>query len=231
MARIDAGRVTRVVRLANERVEEFESLLPDVEHAALAGVNPPLEAALAKVLAPRFGDRLLHIEPALGVGLVNLCRAPERVGLDRLLACRAALERTEDATVVADFGTAATFNLVTPPGVFRGGLIAPGLALGARARAGGAAALPGIAARSGLPPLVGLSTDEAIDGGTYWTAVGGLERFVAGVTRALGRRPVVLATGGDAERVAAGTPAVDQVVLELVLEGIWHVWRDRRGGE
>ena len=189
----------------------------------VAGVVPEVEDLLIEVIGPDGVDR---IDGSRNAGLVNRCRNPEQVGIDRLLAARAAFERTGAETLVFDFGTAFTANLVVPPGEFLGGAIGPGLGLAARALGRGAALLPEIEATDGLPPVLGSSTEEALRAGIFWNLVGGVERIVAEVTRSRERRPRVVATGGDAARIASGTDAIEEVVEHLVLEGLWHVSRE-----
>ena len=49
------------------------------------------------------------------------------VGIDRLLNVLAAYRRTKTATIVIDFGTAITVDVVSKKGEFLGGLILPGI--------------------------------------------------------------------------------------------------------
>jgi type III pantothenate kinase len=185
-----------------------------------------VDFAALEALAGRFGRDVFVVDANVPLGLENRCREPERVGVDRLLASRAALERTGTTTLVVDLGTAATFNLVEPPGVFCGGLIAPGLGLALSALHRGTAKLPEVDLPAEPPAAIGLSTDEAILGGVTWVLVGGIERIVRNVTDLVGRRPVVVATGGDAERLRKCGAFFDLVVPGLVLEGLWHVHAD-----
>ena len=54
---------------------------------------------------------------------------PDAVGIDRLIGCLAARQglAVNEAAIVVDAGTAVTIDLVTGDGVFRGGVIYPGV--------------------------------------------------------------------------------------------------------
>ncbi|MBI4616293.1 MAG: type III pantothenate kinase [Planctomycetes bacterium] len=226
---VEGGEIRAVRRAPAGNPEdcfpEGERVRPDA--VLLASVNPPAEERVLALVRDRFGVEPLRVTSAGGVGLTNRCRPPERVGIDRLLAARAALERTGTDTLVLDFGTAATANLVSRDRVFHGGLIGPGLSLAARALAGGTAALPAVESPGAPPAFLGRSTEDAIRGGVFWTLVGAVERIVRGIAEEWGKPLVVFATGGDAERVAGATRSIDRVVPTLVLEGLLHVHRDR----
>jgi type III pantothenate kinase len=64
------------------------------------------------------------------------------VGPDRVVAAAAAFEAVGGPLVVASFGTALTISAVSAEGVFLGGVICPGLRLGAKVLHEATAALP-----------------------------------------------------------------------------------------
>jgi type III pantothenate kinase len=133
--------------------------------------------------------------------------APERVGIDRLLAALTAnhLRQQDRPAVVIDLGTAITVDLVSAQGEFCGGAILPGFALSARALAEQTDALPLVSfvAEDQEPAPVGKSTVGAIESGLYWGAVGAIRELICQYTAAAVPPPDVFLTGGAAERVAA----------------------------
>ena len=54
---------------------------------------------------------------------------PREVGADRIINAVAAYERHRAGCLVVDFGTATTFDVVTPKGEYLGGAIAPGIGI------------------------------------------------------------------------------------------------------
>lgn len=150
---------------------------------------------------------------------------PARVGLDRLAAA-VAVNRLRDPArpaIVIDAGTAITVNLITPDGVFQGGVILPGLGLTARALSMGTDLLPLVAAEvySEPPPVVGKSTEAAIRSGLFWGNVGAVREIVDRVHGELAQTPQVFVTGGDAQRLVDFIAPDAKFAPDLVLAGIF----------
>src|SRR5690349_24243447 len=58
---------------------------------------------------------------------------PREVGADRIVNAVAAYEWAKGGVIVVDFGTATTFDCVTPKGEYLGGVITPGVQISAEA--------------------------------------------------------------------------------------------------
>ncbi len=156
-------------------------------------------------------------------------RHPERVGVDRVCSAAAAFRRVRGTCIVVQFGTAVTVDVVADDGVFLGGAILPGLAMQARALHEFTAALPLVAPN---PPeqIIGGDTEEAIRSGIVIGTAGAVRGLVEGIATQLGKWPQVIATGGDAARmagVAAATDFFDSLVPDLCLMGIGDCLNDR----
>jgi type III pantothenate kinase len=134
---------------------------------------------------------------------------PNRVGIDRLLGAVAAnhVRQKARAAVVIHVGTAITANLVTPDGAFAGGAILPGIALSARALHEHTDLLPRIdmVDLAEPPPVIGTSTEPAIESGLFWGAVGAMRelahRLVTNGDETADDAEILL-TGGAAPNVA-----------------------------
>ena len=116
-----------------------------------------------------------------------------RVGPDRLCNMAAAADSGLSSALVVDAGTATTFDLLLD-GVFRGGMIAPGMALAARR-------IGEVAARLNPVPFrpsswdVGRDTEAAMAAGAWHAGLGGVHAVVSGLKARYGEVPVVV-TGG-----------------------------------
>lgn len=167
------------------------------------------------------------------VPLVIRVDAPERVGIDRLMAAVAAdrVRRPDRAAIIVDAGTAITIDLLDENGAFCGGAILPGIALAARALAEQTDALPRVALEHlGHPPApLGKSTAPAIESGLYWGAVGAIRELVRRLSAELAAPPDVLITGGTSPQVAEVLAANEAWLVRhephLVLAGIALVSR------
>src|SRR6185436_15440340 len=80
--------------------------------------------------------------PGMRTGIPVLYDNPREVGADRIVNAVAAHARWSQGAIVVDFGTATTFDVVTPRGEYAGGIIAPGLMVSADALYSRTAKLP-----------------------------------------------------------------------------------------
>lgn len=217
-------QTSEVRRVAPQADEVFQALQAVFEQSpagtiiAACSVNSSnlrvLEAA-----SERLGQQVLLVGRDVPVPIDTHLPEPERIGADRLCTAAMAYHRLEHACVVADFGTAITIDCVNEDGLFLGGAILPGLAMGADALARGTAQLPRVPLAK--PEWVyGRNTVEAIAGGLVCGARGAVRGIVEGYATDLGHWPLVICTGGDAELVMGGSDLVQAIVPELCLMGV-----------
>ena len=67
------------------------------------------------------------VEPGVRTGVPVLMDNPREVGADRVVNALAAASLYDGPAIVVDFGTATTFDVVSPRGEYIGGAIAPGI--------------------------------------------------------------------------------------------------------
>lgn len=202
------GAARRILRLAERGGASI----------ALGSVHPDASRELAASLSRR-GVRVLDVLPALRRLVPARVRRPRQVGCDRLANALAVRRRPGRGALVVDFGTAVTFDLVSPRGEFLGGAISPGPRLAARALAERTALLPGIRIR---PPrgFVGRDTVSAMRAGIVLGIAALVEGMIASIRREA-RFPIdVVATGGDAATFRRLCPSLARVDPRLTLEGI-----------
>jgi type III pantothenate kinase len=237
----------RAVTNARASADELELLLDgllrlddlsfaDISAIACASVVPALTAAIEAVAA-RQERRLL----IAGVGTVPLPIRVERpgdVGADRLVNALAAARLYGAPAVVADFGTATTFDCVAPDGAYVGGAIAPGLELGLEALASRTAKLPRIDLRA-PDRAIGRDTVSAMQAGTVF----GYQALATGLLARIRRELAVdsgvavdevrtILTGGlSAAPWAAGIEGVDVIDPDLTLKGLGILHAEVSGGE
>ncbi|NWK55424.1 type III pantothenate kinase [Verrucomicrobiaceae bacterium N1E253] len=156
---------------------------------------------------------------------------PEQIGADRLVNAAAAHVLYGSPSIVLDFGTAVTFDVITAtgapnhqspkpaPAMYCGGVIAPGLA----------AMTEGLARRTALLPqieleeperAVGKSTEEAMLAGAVYGYRGLVREIITELRKEIPGEPIIIATGGDAPLITRGLPDIQHLAPQLTLEGL-----------
>jgi type III pantothenate kinase len=150
------------------------------------------------------------------------------VGADRIANAIAAYEqygRGLDAPlIIADLGTATTFDAVTANGEYLGGVICPGPQIAADALFQRAARLPRVDVRK-PEQVVGRTTVGAIESGLFWGYVGMVEGLIRRISDELGGNALCVATGGLADMIAPETTLIRHVDGDLTLHGLRIVWQ------
>ncbi|HTY45447.1 MAG TPA: type III pantothenate kinase [Patescibacteria group bacterium] len=186
----------------------------------VSSVVPGATAALKKDLKKIFpGLAPLVLGRNIKAPIKNLYRDPAQVGQDRLANAYAAFSRYARAAVVVDFGTAVTFDVISPKGAYLGGMILPGLGI----------CLDALAVRTALLPKVALSLPaEFIGRDTRNSMLSGVVHGFAALTdelakrikKKIGPRAKVIGTGGNIGLIARYCRAFDLIDPDLTLKGL-----------
>jgi type III pantothenate kinase len=186
---------------------------------SIASVVPELTFAYSRMSEERLRVRPLIITAESVRSLRVEYDPPSSVGADRLCGAVAALSRHRAPLVVVDVGTATVFDVVGEGGVYRGGVIAPGLQTGIEALHGKAALLPRV--ETVFPQsVVGHNTEAAIQSGVLFGAALMIDGMVEKIEHELGSPLTVVGTGGLAELLQSHCHRLKIIEPNLVLEGI-----------
>lgn len=191
----------------------------DIGGIAVSSVVPALTPAFEEVAREYLHREPLVVGPGIRTGIPILYEDPREVGADRIVNAVAGYAKFQSALIIVDFGTATTFDYVSPEGAYMGGMIAPGMVISMEALFSRASKLPKVALTR-PPRVLGRNTVHSMQSGIlfgYGCLVDGLiEKLSAEVDT----RPVVVATGGLAPLVATTTERIDHVEEFLTLEGL-----------
>lgn len=190
-----------------------------VSAAIIASVVPQLTDVMVSAIRQAVGREPLIVGPGLKTGISVLYDNPHDVGADRIVDAVAAFTRFQSGLIVVDFGTATTFNCVSPKGEYLGGVIVPGVKVSLEGLMQSAAKLRPVEL-SAPPHVLGRNTTHAIQSGAihgYAAMVDGLvERLMA----ELDFPCRVIATGGLASLIGKHTKRIEELDPNLTLEGL-----------
>jgi type III pantothenate kinase len=204
-----------------------DSLHAQLEGAIVASVVPPLNGAMTFMVQKYFGVEPMFVEPGVKTGIAIHVDNPLEVGADRIVNCAAAHHAYGGPTVIVDFGTATTFDVVTANAEFVGGVIAPGLNISAEALFARAARLPRVDVRR-PDHVIGTNTVVNMQSGIYFGYLGLVDGILARIKREVPDLKRVIATGGLASLFADDSEHIDLVDAELTLKGLKIIYDRNR---
>lgn len=192
----------------------------DVKGAIVASVVPPLTEPMLDLVRRAFGFEALVVGPGIKTGMSILYENPREVGADRIVNAVAAYERFHGGLIVVDFGTATTFDCVTPKGEYLGGVIAPGIQISADALFSRAAKLPRVEIQRPAK-VVGRNTQHSMQSGIVFGYVGLVDGLVERIIEETAFPScAVVATGGLARMIAPLSRTIQDVDDDLTLTGL-----------
>jgi type III pantothenate kinase len=193
----------------------------NIRGIVISSVVPPVDSTLRQVCERYFNLRPLFIEPGVKTGMPILYENPSEVGADRIVNGVAAFEKFGGPCIVVDFGTATTFDAISKKGEYMGGVIAPGIGIGAEALFVRTARLPRVDIRKPAKnTVIGTNTVGALQSGLYYGYVGLVDGILERLQKELGDAAKVVATGGYAPMIAGGSRFISEVDENLTLEGL-----------
>ena len=196
-----------------------DALQESLEGAIVSSVVPPLNGVVAAMIQKYFDIDPLFVEPGVKTGIAIHTDNPLEVGADRIVNCVAAHHAFGGPTVIVDFGTATTFDLVTADAKYVGGVIAPGLNISAEALFARAARLPRVDIRK-PDSVIGTNTVVNMQSGIYYGYLGLVDGILARIREEVPDLKRVVATGGLASLFEEDSQHIDEVDAELTLKGL-----------
>lgn len=190
-----------------------------IEGVAVSCVVPPMTRVVEDLTHSLFQRAPLIIGPGTKTGIPILYDVPREVGADRIVNAVAAYERSREATIVVDFGTATTFDYVTANGEYLGGAIVPGIGISLEALYTKTAKLYRVELIK-PPKVVGRNTVHAIQSGICYGYTALVDGMVDRIRKENSSRARVIATGGFAELIAGESTTIEAIDEFLTLDGL-----------
>ncbi len=134
---LDHWRVSTLeTRTADEWFVLIQGLIEQGIGSGAAAVSGVAVCATVPAVLHEWRDMLARhfeaipsvvVEPGVRTGVPVLMDNPREVGADRVINALAAATLYDGPAIVVDFGTATTFDVVSPRGEYIGGAISPGI--------------------------------------------------------------------------------------------------------
>lgn len=190
-----------------------------IQHIIISCVVPPMLNILAPLCQKYFGIEPLIVGPGVKTGMPIFYDNPKEVGADRIVNAVAAYEKYRKELIIVDFGTATTFDYISPKGEYMGGCIAPGIMISSEALFARASKLPRVElCKPSL--IITKDTVSGMQAGIMYGYAGLVDGIVERMKAESAADPLVVATGGLANLIAREAKQIDRVDDMLTLEGL-----------
>ena len=227
----DGKRVSRVTHIKGGILKQPEACAEAVRKAARGMVNgavlgsvvPQVNPLWKKLFRRELGCELLVVHAGLPMEVTVDYPEPKTIGADRLANACGGVRRYGAPLIVADFGTALTFDVVTKDLRYIGGVITPGLPLMTDYLYERTALLPRVELTGSCPPI-GRSTQQAMRIGAQVGYRGIVREIVSHLNAQIGQDFNLVATGGYAGWALNGSGMPFVIDADLSLFGLGSIF-------
>jgi len=225
------GTITATKMLPTPAITKSTSTIIDLPPARV--IRAAVIGSVVPMVTQHWVDAVANAHPHLDILLVDYhldigvpiaYPEPDMIGADRLANACAASKLFGTPVIVADFGTAVTFDVISKKRGYIGGVIAPGLKLMFSYLAEKTAMLP-VVEPGPTQHKVGRSTEEAMRLGARWGYRGLVREILKELKAGLGERGVrICATGGYAPWVLRNSGMKIPIRPNLTLYGLGRLY-------
>jgi type III pantothenate kinase len=194
--------------------------MESITDVIISCVVPPLLSAFREFCHLLFDREPLIVGLDLNTGMPINYDNPREVGADRIVNAIAAYHKYRTGLIVVDFGTATTFDYISPEGNYEGGAIAPGILISAEALFQKASKLPRVEIFAKPKAVIAKETMSSINSGLIYGYAGLVDGIVDRIKKQTGFDLTVIATGGLASLIQSEAKSIDHIEEFLTLEGL-----------
>ncbi len=211
--------------------KHFKKLLKNkvVNNIALfSSVVPSYEIRLKKFLNKFFKINFFELKKNNLNKTVKInIKNKKQVGSDRIANAIGAFKNYKTNSIVLDFGTATTFDVITKSGIYNGGIIAPGVNLSINSLINSAEQIPNFAIKK-QKKIIGKNTIEALRSGFYWGYVGLINNIILKIEKETKKKYKIIFTGGYADLFKTSIIRSFTVDRNITIKGIIEILKQNK---
>jgi type III pantothenate kinase len=149
----------------------------------------------------------------------------KQVGSDRIANSISAYNLYKTDCLIVDFGTATTFDIVKKPGIYEGGIIAPGIKLSILNLNRSTASLPTFTLKSNSK-VYGKNTKDALNAGFLWGYQGLIVNIIKKISSKFKIKFKIILTGGYADFFAKFINKNTTIDKHITIKGLMFIYRN-----
>lgn len=195
-----------------------------IDGVIIASVVPNVMHSLTAAIKRYIGCKPLIVGPGIKTGIKIATENPKEMGADRIVDAVAAYDRYGGPVLIVDFGTATTYDLVSPDGALIAAITAPGIRISAKALWEDTAKLPEVEIKKPAS-ILAVETVTSMQAGLVFGQIGQTEYIIEKVKEESGFANMkVVATGGLGSIVSNETDKIQVYDKFLTLDGLRMVY-------
>ncbi len=228
---VDKWRIATIVnRTSDEYLFWLKEIIKSnysIENIIIGSVVPDIIMQIQEACKIGFKKEVFIINDNLKINFPSEVENANEVGADRIVNALFAWQTYKSASIIIDFGTATTFDVVNNNGVYKGGVICPGINLSLKALYSAAAKLPRITV-SKPENVIGNNTIKAMSSGIYWGYVSLIKGVVEKIKAEIEQDVILLATGGLSDFFSKEVSSEIIVNKDLTIHGLYLAFKNYR---
>ncbi len=151
----------------------------------------------------------------------------KQVGSDRIANAAGVYKIYKMNSIVLDFGTATTFDVVSENGVYNGGVIAPGVNLSIKSLSSSADQIPLFIVKK-QKKVIGKNTIKALRSGFYWGYLGLINNIILKIEKETKKKYKIVFTGGYADLFKTSIIRPFTVDRNITIKGIIEIFKENK---
>ena len=191
----------------------------DFSGAIISSVVPGLNEILSKALRQLVGKEPLIVGPGIKTGLDIKIDNPATLGSDLVVGAVAATACYKKPLIIIDMGTATTVGAVDKDGVYRGGVIIPGVRVAMESLTNRAAQLQDISLEA-PGKTIGTNTADCLRSGIVYGNACMLDGIIDRISSEMEGTPTVVATGGLSPKIIPHCTHKITIDNDLLIKGL-----------
>jgi len=218
--------ITKFLKVLNHNDKKIGIYLNslNIDSVAIASVVPSYNPIWTKILSEAGFINIFWINHNHNIGVKVNYPSPDEIGSDRLANASAASKWVGLPSIICDFGTALTFDVIEKNRGYIGGIICPGPELMLNYLHEKTALLPNLKLRS-CSENIGKSTSKAMYIGARNGFKGMVAEIINGIKKDLNIRKIkICATGGSAQWFLKNSDVKIEYIKHLTLLGIGYIY-------
>ena len=194
--------------------------------ALFSSVVPEYQSLIKSFLKKKYKITLKEIKDKKINKIIKIdIKNKKQVGSDRIANAVGAYKIYKKNSIVLDFGTATTFDVVNRHGIYKGGVIAPGINLSIKSLSTSADQIPSFLVKK-QKNVVGKNTIQALRSGFYWGYLGLINSIILNIERETKKKYKIIFTGGYADLFKTSIIRSFKIDRNITIKGIIEIFKE-----